>query len=187
MKKRYGRAVLGTIAVALGAAACASTQTGPSVVSPPTAAEVLENPSGGTTTRIISSDQLVLDAPVEQVWTALTEVYAELGIPVTVVDGATYTLMSSRQRVQRIGGVRVDRYFECWGSYENDATRGQLLIELRSQAAAEGAGHTIVQTAASSVVRPANSTNTKLCPGNGKLQQVIGKRLQEKLALAKKS
>ncbi len=181
---RFGMAFVALVAV--GCASSRNTST-PSVVWPTPAAEVADQPSGGSNVYTIKGDEVVFAAPAQRVWTALMEVYDEFKVPLNDADPKNFTIVVSHQRVRRIGGTLVDRYFECGGAFENDASRGDLCLELRSQLEAIGAERTILRTAASSEVKPANQSSTKPCPGNGKIQKVIRARLEAKLGLKAES
>lgn len=133
-----------------------------------------EVPTGGE----ISTGRV--PAAVDELWPALGETYAQLGLEVNTVDTGARLLGVKHQRVRRIGGKRPSEYLDCGSglngifanSYDVTLT---VLTQLRP---APGGGtdvHTLLHATAKD---PAHGNNAVQCASTLKLERRILDELQ---------
>jgi hypothetical protein len=129
----------------------------------------------------ITSAALSADPAV--VWAALPGAYAEIEIPVTGIDTGNRLLTAQGQRIRRIGGESVARYFSCPGAYGNAAATGDVYMTLRTQVlSGEGGSGATVRTEVEAIARSSTGANSQVnCATNGELEKLIMEALAAKL------
>ena len=104
-----------------------------------------------------------------QVWEALNQVYADIGIEVTRREVGNLTLRSSDQTIsRRLGGERLSRYFRCGtgvtGAY---ADRYRLRINIVSRVVSTSPGLSILETTIQATgTNPQGTSNNRVPCGS---------------------
>lgn len=125
-----------------------------------------------------------LQADVNAAWAALPAVFEELEIPVTGVDGNA-RMLTSVQRVRRIGGKSPASFFRCPGPYGNVASSGDVYVSVRVQILPGSAGSgSLLRSQIDATARPTTSGGTVQCSSNGSLQKLIGDTMAKRLGEA---
>ena len=120
---------------------------------------------------------LQLGQAPERVWPALVKVYDALNLPASIQEAQTGLVRSVNQRVRRIAGQPVARFFACAGAFGNSAATGDVFVSAQTQLLAGDGGGTEARTAAGARVRSAGGWVD--CRSNGKLEALIGEKLKE--------
>jgi hypothetical protein len=174
------RALLALVAVATLTACAPSTSSSDVDIAPtPTVAtaRVVTTEGGTVTAGAMNIDldvKLAVTGTAEQAWTALTAVYQELGIPLSVNDAASKTIGNTGWRTRRsIGRVPAQRYLDCGssGTLPNAETY-QLTLSIVSNVKPNPRGGAIVTTALSGTGRnPITSSSADVrCVSTGDLE-----------------
>lgn len=121
----------------------------------------------------------------DQVWAVLPQVYAELGIPLTVSDPRTKTLGNEGLRVRRsIAKVPLYRYFDCGssGTMKNAETY-RITMYIMTTAQANPGGGTVVSTSITGTGKnPVTSSSAEVrCASMGDLEIRIRDMVQKKI------
>lgn len=121
----------------------------------------------------------------EQVWAVLPAVYAELGIPLLVLDPATKSIGNSGYRVRRsLGKVPLYRYLDCGssGTLKNAETY-QINMSIMTTAHANPGGGTLVSTAITGTGKnPVTSSSAEVrCSSLGDLEIRIRDMVQKRV------
>lgn len=133
-------------------------------------------------TREANISTVALAAEVADAWTALPPVLAALDIPVTGVD-SNARMVSSVQRVRRIGGKSPASYFRCPGPYGNLASSGDVYLSLRAQILpGDGGSGSQLRSRVDATARSSTSGSQVQCSSNGSLQKLIEETLVQRLA-----
>lgn len=123
--------------------------------------------------------------PVEPdaAWSALPEVYRELGVPVTMVDARNRMLGTMDNRLSRIGSARPSRYLDCGsGLAGNYANIYHVFVTLFTQLEPAEGGGTAVHTQLEAAARdPAHSNNAIRCTTRGVLEKEIADALRARI------
>ena len=131
----------------------------------------------GSLTEEVPRVSLQLGQSPERVWAVLGKVYDELALPPTVQEAENGLVRSVNQRVRRIGGQSVSRFFTCAGAFGNSAATGDVFVSAQTQLIAGEGGGTEASTAVGARVRSAGGWVD--CRSNGKLEALIGEKLKE--------
>ena len=181
--RRAGR--FGLPLLALAALACAPP--------PPGAEPMPAGPSdrvgrGGTRGAILIENERgvltdVVDAPVDQVWSALTQVYRDLELPVSMQSFPDGSIVAEAFRLTRIDGRRASRWVDCGtdmtGPVADDAT---VTAFVASVIDAAPAGDTRIRTQVEASARRRDSATGDLhCTTTGRLEALIVERIQARL------
>lgn len=123
-------------------------------------------------------------APREKVWTALPEVYADLGISPETIVSERWLVGNRDVRVRRIGGERPARFLDCGtnpiGAPNANTATIHLDVTTRLQAIGDG---TEVATTLVGRARPRTGGSSEVqCTTTGRLEALIAERLQEQTA-----
>lgn len=149
------------------------------VIETPTSSRHLE------TSHEASVSSATILAPADRVWPALSRVYAELGIPLTVVDSAGKLLGASNQRLRRIGGRPLSAFFNCSSAYAT-ASGLDVYVTVRSQLFPGEAGATGVRTETEAFARSLDSGGAPVrCGSTGVLESTIHRGVQEQVGAAR--
>ena len=180
------------LVLVLLAAACGTSGSSPSTAVTP---NVTTNTGRVVTTTgdAIQINAMNIDTDVrlfstgtpDQVWAVLPQVYAELGIPLTVNDPCTKTLGNAGLRVRRsIAKVPLYRYFDCGssGSMQNAETY-RITMSIMTTAQANPGGGTVVSTAITGTGKnPITSSSAEVrCASMGNLEIRIRDMVQKKI------
>ena len=124
-----------------------------------------------------------LTATPDSVWALLPTLYGELGIPVSTLDNAQKVLVALNTRVTRIGGRRLSTYFDCGGTYSNNADSGNAYVTVRTQIlpATTGTG-SIARVEVRAVAGASGGVTVGECGSKGTLEQLIVTSVAERLA-----
>lgn len=166
-------------AATLTACAASTSSPDPDIAPTPTVAtaRVVTNAGSTVTAGAMNIDldvKLVVTGTPDQAWTALSAVYQELGIPLSVNDAATKTIGNTGWRTRRsIGRVPAQRYLDCGssGTLPNAETY-QLTLSIVSNVKPNPRGGAIVTTALSGTGRnPITSSSADVrCVSTGDLE-----------------
>jgi hypothetical protein len=180
------------VAAVLGAVGCvAKTGSATSDFSGSTVqTAMLQNAQGAaiginmvSTTEVNS---VLINAPVENAWKALQEVYTTLAIPVAELNQQTRTIGNSAYRVRRrIGDVPTMRALDCGGdSGMPNAETYQLLLTVKSRIIPNDAGGSVVQTTLEGTGRNATTSagSDVRCSSMGALEKRIADLVKAKVA-----
>lgn len=163
-------------------AACAPSSTIPEARTDRTLVSVrtLEGTSSLELSRDAAISSEALTTGADAAWAALPAVYAQLEIPVNGIDQAK-KLLSSTQRLRRIGGKGVSSFFSCPGPYGNLASSGDVYITLRSQVLPEGDSSTI-RHMVDAIARSSTGGSSQVrCTSNGSLEKLLTETLRARL------
>jgi hypothetical protein len=119
-----------------------------------------------------------ITAEPDAVFAALDEVYAEMGIPVTMRDHATRTLGNNRfSATRRMAGGRMTEYMDC-GTNRGlpNAESYTVRMDIRSTVAPDGEGASTLSTIIQASARANDGTATQpiVCRTLTKLEERIG-------------
>jgi hypothetical protein len=153
------------------------------------ATERVVTSSGSTmainTMNIDTDVRLISTGTPAQVFAVLPQVYTELGIPITVNDGASKSVGNSGWRTRRsIGKVPMHRYLDCGssGTLQNAETYSIHMSVITSVRPNQGGG-SIVSTAITAVGRnPVTSSSADVrCATKGDLEIRIRDMVQKRI------
>lgn len=124
-----------------------------------------------------------IEGTPDAAWSALPGVFAELGIPVTMVDPRAKTIGTVEKRVRRLGNVRPARYLDCGsgmaGQYANIY---DVYLTVVTQLHPAPGGGTEVRTQLEAAAKDAAHSNNPIrCSSRGVLEQAIAEALQTRL------
>lgn len=121
----------------------------------------------------------------DQVWAVLPQVYADLGIPLTVNDSRTKTIGNAGVRVRRhIDKVPLYRYFDCGssGSMQNAETYRITMSIMTTAQANPGGGTTVSTSITGTGKNPITSSSAEVrCSSMGNLEIRIRDMVQKKI------
>ena len=130
---------------------------------------------------------VVVDAPVQAVWSALADAYQSVGIPVQHVD-ASRRVIGNRQTVitRDLGGERASQFFDCGRTATGSEAADQYRIqaEITTRATAREEGGTRLSTSVLAMGRPTQGTSadTKRCWSTGELEDRIAAYVRGRVA-----
>jgi hypothetical protein len=186
------RHVAGFAVVAMCACASSAGSPSPDVSTVPVTDRITTSTGGaitiGGTATAVGIPGEVAAAP-DAVFQALSAVYADLAIPATEVtpkDRAIGNLSFKARR--RIGGVPMQRYFDCGGSGgQPNAETFNLVITINSYVTAGRDGGSVVTTRIQAVGSdPAHGDSNQLrCTSEGELELRIAQMSRERLGVKK--
>ena len=137
-----------------------------------------------TTTSSARTARTTVEAPVDTVWRALTQVYQELEIPVTILLTDQRVIGNEAAKVRRrLGGETLTKYFDCGSSMgmQNAATYA-ITMAIRTQLTPDPTGATTVLTRIDATgVNPNFSNSTVACSSTGALEQRITTMVRERV------
>ena len=123
-------------------------------------------------------------APLPRVWAALTRVYADQGIPVTIVDTASHALGAIRATQRRpVAGRRLSTVLECGtGAYGPNAERYTVQLTVLSAVRGLPDGRSVVDSRVGGVAAPNGLNSSVNCESTGVLEDLIAQELRTHLA-----
>lgn len=181
-------AALGVLA--LCACARSNPSLTPSTVTQPTRIQT-ENANTSTVYEIrrVNDNRAftrAVGASREATWRVLAPLFGEMGLPVTGLDTAAFTIASDAEARRRFLGSPLDTYLDCGIS---GATRAPIAnsyavrLQVASLLKAVDGGNTEVQLLVRGHARdPVNSGPALPCTSTGRLEQRIMKELNTRLA-----
>jgi hypothetical protein len=147
------------------------------------------DPRAGKFSSVISSEATrepdTLAVSSDKVWAALIQVYADLGIPLTVADTQSHVIGALRV-VQRkpVGGDRLSRLLECgMSSYGLNADR--YTVQLTALTAVQSVGErlTAIDTRVGGSASPNGINSNVACASSGVLEEKVTSMLRKALGL----
>jgi hypothetical protein len=168
-------------ALALGACAPAATPAGRPA---PVPAQVQETGSGLRIQlgAVEAAPPVAVNRSPDDVWAALPQVYASLGIRPDAVDPSTRTYGSQRVTQLRIGDRRTASYVRCGneGAGPSAASGYRIQLSILTRLAPTSAGTTEVTTEVTGFATSVEggSTGAIRCVSNGELERHIAALLK---------
>jgi hypothetical protein len=106
---------------------------------------------------ITESARIVVEYPVDRVWSVIKSAYDSVGIPVTTIDASSRTIGNSSMRIRRrLGEVALSKYVNCGnvqGVQSADAYEVLASVVTRLEAA-DGPSRTRLVTSVDAQGRP---------------------------------
>lgn len=128
------------------------------------------------------------DAPVDQVWAVLPQIYEELGVPLAMHDAVRKRIGNSSFRARRIGGKRLSQYLRCGGSGPTatpNADRYQVTMSLTTRLSDASEGGTAISTVVGATARPRDVGGSVVnCASTGRLEEQISEMVKEAVGQA---
>jgi hypothetical protein len=123
-------------------------------------------------------------APREDVWAALPEVYADLGISPETIVSERWLVGNRDVRVRRIAGERPARFLDCGTNPIGAPNANTATIHLEITTRLQGIGDgTEVATTLVGRARPRTGGSSEVqCTTTGQLEALIAERLEEQTA-----
>jgi hypothetical protein len=121
----------------------------------------------------------------DKVWAALIQVYADLGIPLTVADTESHVIGALRVVHRKpIGGQRLSRLLECGESaYGPNAERYSVQLTSLSAVQAVGAKMTTIDTRVGATATANGQSAGVACASSGVLEEKVTAMLRKALGL----
>jgi hypothetical protein len=125
-----------------------------------------------------------LNVSPEQAWRALTHVYEQLHIPLTVADTEAHVLGAIRGVQRRpVGGLRLSQMLECgMGVYGPNAERYTVQLTALTSVAPAGPDHSLISTRVGGIASPNGLNSSVNCSSSGALEEKIIAMLREAVA-----
>ena len=124
-----------------------------------------------------------LEVSADRLWSALPGAYAELGVPLTVVDSAAHSLGSQAVSRRPVGGLRLSRILECGtGSYGPNAERYTVQLTVLSAVQPVDAKRSVLITRVGGTAAPNGLNSSVKCESNGALEDRLVSILRTRLA-----
>ena len=127
-------------------------------------------------------DTLAVSA--DRVWAVLPEAYAELGVPLTVVDTADHYLGARSVTTRRpVSGLRLSRIVECGsGSFGPNAERYTVQLTLLSAVRPIDATHSLLAIGVGGTAAPNGLNSSVKCQTNAALEEKLLAVVRARLA-----
>jgi hypothetical protein len=130
-----------------------------------------------------------INAPIQNVYDVLPEIYTELGVAEVGADPATRTVGNGRLQVsRRFGGEPLSRYLQCgntaFGAPLADEARVEM--DLRTTVSVDAAGGTSLRTVLTAMARNNRGTSADhvACNSTGVLERRITTMVRQKTGSA---
>jgi hypothetical protein len=125
-----------------------------------------------------------LEVSADRLWAVLPDAYAELGVPLTVVDTASHYLGARSVTMRRpVGGLRLSRIVECGtGSFGPNAERYTVHLTVLSAVQPIDATHSLIVTTVGGSAAPNGLSSSVTCASNGALEDKLLSVLRARLA-----
>jgi hypothetical protein len=147
------------------------------------------DPRSGRFSSVVTADPVrppdTVAVSRDKVWAALIQVYADLGVPLTVADTESHVIGALRV-VQRkpIGGQRLSRLLECGESaYGPNAERYTVQLTSLSAVQALGAKMTTIDTRVGATATANGQSAGVACASSGVLEEKVTAMLRKALGL----
>jgi hypothetical protein len=125
-----------------------------------------------------------LAVTADRLWAVLPDAYAELGVPLTVVDTAAHYLGARSVTMRRpVGGLRLSRIVECGsGSFGPNAEHYTVHLTVLSAVQTVDATHSLIVTTVGGSAAPNGLSSSVKCETNGALEDKLLSVLRARLA-----
>jgi hypothetical protein len=125
-----------------------------------------------------------LDVSADRLWAALPAAYAELGVPLTVVDSASHYLGAIRVTTRRpVSGLRLSAIVECGtGSFGPNAERYTVQLTLLAGVQTLDASHSALAIKVDGSAAPNGLSSTVKCESNGALEDKLASIVRRQIA-----
>lgn len=126
----------------------------------------------------------LVQAPAEQVWTVLPQVYEELGIEWNIDDPTRMQLGNPRFRQRQIDGENLSKFLDCGSGVGMISYADTYIVTMSLTTAVDDGtdGGAVVQTAFQAVAKPrAVSGNELRCTSKGTLERRITDIIAERV------
>ena len=125
-----------------------------------------------------------LDVSSEKAWRAITQVYEQLHIPLSVADSEAHVLGVIRGVQRRpVGGLRLSQVLECgMGVYGPNAEHYTVQLTALTGVAPAGPDHSLISTRVGGVASPNGLNSSVNCSSSGALEEKIITMLREAVA-----
>jgi hypothetical protein len=119
----------------------------------------------------------------DKVWIALIQVYADLGIPLSVADTANHVIGALRVTQRKpVGGQPLSRLLECgMNSYGANADRYTVQLTALSSVQSLGQRLTVIDTRVSGSASPNGINSTVACASSGVLEEKMTSMVRKAL------
>jgi len=168
--------------VALSASPIAASAQGAAQVGP-------FDPRAGKFSTVIAAEPARVPDTVavssDKVWAVLIQVYADLGIPLTVADTQSHVIGALRV-VQRkpVGGQRLSRLLECGeSSYGPNAERYTVQLTALTNVQSVGDKVSTIDTRVGGIASPNGINSSVKCASSGVLEGTVTSMVRKALGL----
>jgi hypothetical protein len=119
----------------------------------------------------------------DKVWAALIQVYADLGIPLTVADTQNHVIGALRVTQHKpVGGQPLSRLLECgMSSFGQNADRYTVQLTALSSVQPVGERLTVIDTRVSGSASPNGINSTVACASSGALEEKMTSMVRKAL------
>ena len=116
-----------------------------------------------------------LEVSADRAWAVLPGAYAELGVPLTVVDTTSHYLGARSVTMRHpVGGLRLSRILECGtGSFGPNAERYTVQLTVLSAVQSLDATHSLVTTRVGGSAAPNGLSSSVRCETEGALEEKL--------------
>jgi len=116
---------------------------------------------------------LVFASTAERLWAALPKAYNAVGITVNGIDSVSHTIGFAGIIRQKLGGVRLSKYFRCGSQMGENADSYDIILYMASQMGRDPqSGHVLVKTSLRVSARsPAFASTKTMCVTTGELER----------------
>jgi hypothetical protein len=116
-----------------------------------------------------------LNVSPDKAWRALTQVYQQLGIGLSVADTEAHVLGVVRGSQRRpVGGLRLSLVLECgMGIYGANADRYSVLLTALTNVAPAGPDRSVISSRVGGVASPNGLNSSVSCSSSGALEEKI--------------
>jgi hypothetical protein len=120
----------------------------------------------------------------DRAWAALSGVYSDLGIPLSVIDTEVHVLGALRVQVRRpVAGERMSHTLECGsGAFGPNADRYTVALTVLSNVAPLPDGRSVVDTRVGGTASPNGLNSSVGCASSGALEDKITSELRKRTA-----
>lgn len=177
-----------TLVVSLMLLGCASDPARePGSVSPPVSVRIPAGAAIGLEGDLKREGTIItgwIDAPVQDVWAHLADVYDEMGVAreqLTIINPGAHQIGIERHRLQRLNGRRLSDYLHCGQTMAGStADRGDTRVSLMTWLEQDDA-RTAVRTTLQAMARESHSTRAVACSSRGTFEAELVSNLRDRL------
>ena len=125
-----------------------------------------------------------VDAPIENVWAVLPQVFEDLDVPLAVHDSDSKKIGNDGFQPRRVGGSRLSQFLRCGTGMTAtpNADRYQVTMSLTTRLSEADDGGTTIVTVVWATAKPRDvGGNAVNCASTGELENRISEMVTEKL------